>query len=1354
MANLQTFYVDLSLDNSVVGEGTESNKYSWGDVQRWFTLLASSPLDTGDALDRGIPFDMSSISFEFRMTGRRAMTSADKIELSGIQFFLGAFIRFTSDAPASKGIPVWSFPSSTVLDTFISITDCTSPDIRVQGVLLDVEGNVGKLLSITSAQGKATVENNVAVLKNRTTLLNINATFGSVAFAGNTVLVGSIASGQHVLVGSAGGSTTLKVSHNIIGQHSSSGSALVGISSEASSTVVASGNVWAIRPNGAPYTGVYPSANSGSPDVFGQDIADVVYNDPDFGGTGTSFRTLLSADTNKARGCSEFTLSFARAKHTSQAIGIISSQSNVADGADVGYIDITGKLRTGKLDAGAVQKSELGYSSIIHVDLSLPTAVRFNAIGTEEDPIGAADWAIDAVRRAPVDNEVRYEISGSMGESITPLSLSFGAGVGYVGTGSITVSGWKTFNRDLPTLRTTGVVLNQAINTIFSKIHLEWTGNQDLLSVPSSGVLANDKYLRVVNATVRSSISNTGRFVVLPTVAPVLEMCGVSAALKHTSSVAQASGYIALDADLAHVIALSAFELGNQRTLMTVPAQTQINGVYATSPAGEVTIVGAVPFDSAMEGAPAFADTDAEVPDFSLVSDSVAIGILAGETSVPVSVRTLAKTDCRDLERSAFPYGSTALDAGAYETGYKTYPDTHVYVDLSKTSTGHVGTSLDKFSLTDLAGWIDSLKTSTLTRKYVVHLLRRHESGSPVIDLSGIEGNPSIGGLSFVTDNGKSCAVLNSTESPTIVAYGSKGLSLDLSRLLIGANSGFGPIALSGADGTKNKLTVKNSVLQWVHGKVGFIVSRSGGFGANEYITINSTTFNLPQNTSDDAADFSALIASISNDATIGQVVRVDAIEEGTSYRIVATSSTVITVNSSANISTDRESGLIAADSSWSVKLGAVSVSDVFPADLSLQTTVVPNAATDLVAVAIESAGIGSSKIGVVADNPVNVIGLAYPSNATMPTPTGLSVNERQSTSTLFLDAASGDLDQADFKLRGAASTSAIIIGAQLPTWAKSLNVDMAGSLRFMTTAESMDAGAIEYSGIVPSGTYDPTTASPIVSRTTVGQAMHMRAEADGPLAVANRYNASKVRDANPFSYTIVGYQLLNAGYTYWQPTQPTEIADFSGTPASATITVSPANSFDATSYVSIGYLDRTAIVSYAPIAGQTAGFEAGATAAKTAESIAKILRSASIDNIPLESVMWIAVSGNTLTLTSKLLGTVGNDITVLATGTGLSGTDMAGGLDATDPNGQVYPASGWVPFDKTEAPDPYSLSFAIKLGVGQANTAFGAIVVVAKVTGSPVDSEVGKVFPFAVVRMPLESKHERKTISCRVLFT
>jgi hypothetical protein len=41
-----------------------------------------------------------------------------------------------------------------------------------------------------------------------------------------------------------------------------------------------------------------------------------------------------------------------------------------------------------------------------------------------------------------------------------------------------------------------------------------------------------------------------------------------------------------------------------------------------------------------------------------------------------------------------------------------------------------------------------------------------------------------------------------------------------------------------------------------------------------------------------------------------------------------------------------------------------------------------------------------------------------------------------------------------------------------------------------------------------------------------------------------------------------------------------------------------------------------------------------------------------------------------------------------------------------------------------------------------------------AEIISSPLPSEVGTVIPFAIARMPLESKHERKTNSCRVLFT
>jgi hypothetical protein len=293
----------------------------------------------------------------------------------------------------------------------------------------------------------------------------------------------------------------------------------------------------------------------------------------------------------------------------------------------------------------------------------------------------------------------------------------------------------------------------------------------------------------------------------------------------------------------------------------------------------------------------------------------------------------------------------------------------------------------------------------------------------------------------------------------------------------------------------------------------------------------------------------------------------------------------------------------------------------------------------------------------------------------------------------------------------------------------------------------------MEYNGVIPTGTYSGTTQSPVVSRTNVGQAMHLRMEAEGPLSYLNPVTAGE-RAINPFSYKIVGYQLLNAGYTYWQPTQPTEVSDFSGVQASATITVDAGNSFDASSVISIEYVGRTISLTYVPNQTSTGGFSAGSTAAGTASNIASILRAAQINNLPLESVLWVSVTNNVIKLTSKLIGSLGNTVTVNATGSGLSSTAMTGGEDQTEPPGQVYPTSGWVPFDKNEIPDPYSISFALKLGIGQANAAFGAITIMAQVVSSPLSSEVGTVFPFALVRMPLESKHERKTISCRVLFT
>jgi hypothetical protein len=353
----------------------------------------------------------------------------------------------------------------------------------------------------------------------------------------------------------------------------------------------------------------------------------------------------------------------------------------------------------------------------------------------------------------------------------------------------------------------------------------------------------------------------------------------------------------------------------------------------------------------------------------------------------------------------------------------------------------------------------------------------------------------------------------------------------------------------------------------------------------------------------------------------------------------------------------------------------------------------------------------------------------------------------------LFANGADADFDQDSFKLIGNLDSLSILNGSQLPAWASTLNVDMLGALRFSTTSEALDAGAIEYNGISSTGTYDSTTAAPIVTRTAAGQAALMRAEAEGPLSVANAYSSGS-RALNPFAYKIVGYQLLNEGYIYWQPTQPTDIVDFSGTQASATITIAAGNSFDSTTVITVAYLGRTAVLTYTASTGNTGIFSAGTTAADTANNVAALLRSTVLNGLPLESVLWISVTGNVITLTAKLTGSYGNLITVTTTGTGVNSTSMANGTDATTPSSLVYPTSGWIAFDKTEIPDPYSVSFLLKLGVSDANVAFGAIAVMAEIISSPLATEVGTVIPFAIVRMPLESKHERKTISCRVLFT
>lgn len=1358
MANLQTYYVDLSLDNAIQGSGTKEDKYSWGDVKRLFDTLNQAPMDTGNNTDSSVSFDATSMSMEFRLSGRKTLSASDIITVSNIEFFLNALIRFTSDDPASNGVPVITVPSSMTANHVFGMSNCISADLRIHNILFDIQGTLTSIVQTSGSMGGVLFENNIALLTTKANLVSSNNTDSYVAVAGNTTVIGPAITGTIKLVYVTGSNTALAISHNLTAQHSSSGVAVVGVESTQGQCVVSSsGNVWAINTNGAPYTGNYPTSGTGSPDIFGQALTSVIYGDSTMGATGTPILSLLSSDTDMSRGASEFTLGALRPKHTGLALATVAGTNSVVtlNGLPLGNSDTLGNVRQGALDAGALQKSDVTADHDIFVNLEL-AATRTNNIGTESDPVSVTDMILDLIRRAPVDNTVTYNVMGTM---LNPLPFALGDGASYVGDGEIRIRGWKTYNHPLPVLKTDRITLNQALDATLDRVFIEWTGTEDLISNVSGGASSNENIFKFVNSAVRSSNTNTGRLVALLVNGPLFYMGGISGVLRHTSSTSASSGYIALDANIPHILALSAFEMANQPKLITTPDQTSIRGIYASRPGGDAaSITGTDDVQlCVLDGTPPFTSSAATVPDLNLLENSTAVGLVDDLARIPVELRSEILTDCRDLERAAYPYGTASLDAGAYESGYKVYPETHVYADLSKTTTGHVGTILDKFSHPDLQSWLSGLKSSVLTRKYVVHLSRRLETSGPVLDLSNMEGNPYASGITFVSDNGKKIATLVANRGPVVEAVNVAGLNVSLDKTLLASTSGYGPILLTGSDTTTiNRIQTTNEILSWVHTNAGFYVKRTGTVGPSSTITVNTTTFTM-EDTGNPAEDFKNLLKSIQAHSVVGPMLVVTEVIPGLWYRIYQTTTTDISVNSATGITTTRANALVEADGTWECRIGATSITDTYTRDLNLQTNVFSGSTNiDLIATVIDGTSSGSnSGIGAIASGLNDVQGLAYyPSTTTVPSPTGDHVEGiRAATAHLLSNPDTQDFDLEDYRIAGNNEAVGILQGSHIPTWASSINVDTVDTLRFIDTAGVMDAGALEYAGVTSEGAYDSATVGPRVNRTTAGQAMHMRAETEGPLSLLNPWTVTstgKTRTGyTPFAYKIVGYQLLNAGYVYWQPTRPSDIANFSGSQATASITVT--GNLASGSAITITYLGKTLTLSYP---GSFTHADVSAT------EIATMLREAFVDDVPFESIAWIAVSGQTVTITAKLLGIYGNTITVAASGAGLlvantdSSNNITGGVSPSVPATLVYPDSGYIPFDKTELPDPYSLSFMLKLGVGQMNKAFGAIVVVAQITGSPLADEVGKTFPYAIVTMPLESKHERKTISCRVLFT
>jgi hypothetical protein len=326
----------------------------------------------------------------------------------------------------------------------------------------------------------------------------------------------------------------------------------------------------------------------------------------------------------------------------------------------------------------------------------------------------------------------------------------------------------------------------------------------------------------------------------------------------------------------------------------------------------------------------------------------------------------------------------------------------------------------------------------------------------------------------------------------------------------------------------------------------------------------------------------------------------------------------------------------------------------------------------------------------------------------------------------LFTAGHSTNRELSEFELNGSA-LAGIADSATLQTWAAAATTDIRGNMRFnalVTTANDVDAGAIEQTFVDASAEYAADASDPSITVTEEGLQLNTRALAGN------------------VTFKLVGFVIGRGGYNSWDPTKtraPLPVAK----PSTAIF------------FVGTGSWSNEALTLVTPAGNLTVtygvDFEAGATANETAENIAAALRA----NATFNKACWARVDGSNLEVRSWTYGALTAGFLASRVGTQLTlGQQFGGSVDDNVVDGSSWPSSGYAPWFKVEDADPRTRSFVSRLDFSDANGSIGEVVAVAKVVTSPIPSEVGHEYAYARLRIPLHVKHSREIVVNRLLFT
>ena len=1337
-------HVDLGLSGSGFA-GTDLNPYSWLDVKNWLTGASTSGFDV-----------------EFRMRGTGDLLgNAGMVALDGIDFTANQKLVFTSDDVRRYGLPVITANRSSnattkttsaipLNGTFLSISNCLNLNIEFCNCILDVDSvNACTVIGIDNVlSSKIKFYNNI-VLSRRylsnvggasTTLLDVTNAGNSsqVAIGFNTVMVNSQSSSTPRPLFKLGSSVSGWFGGNYVARHNNNSYYVSVVDVDASSTLKYGGNCYGGDSNTiTPYVGnLNTRISTGDADVNCNYATQGVFNDTLFDGA-EAYSGIRTSSFWPVHGGLLLNTCPNLAAHPNYALGTESR-------------DALGFLRVG-YDAGAFEKNHNPTTQTYHVDLNT-AGYATEQTGQTDSPYTLQEMLRIYSRLAPVVDDVKFVLRGDNSAfsalpswDLGPLSPNPSATeTRFTGTGSITITGYRTQILTPPYLRVNRLTPRATCKVVFEKIKLDWDSGTDLVvsdtSTDCTGVLfvIRNSVIRTGSSCVGKIVNNQIQGTGLGTISgPNCLILGNIVQVRHTTGTS--GGLFGMNAG-DNVLSLNTVIVPSGVTDIGTSSNgtTQFKGNYLNI-SGAWTFAGAVLAHNTQSSS---ALTDIFVDPLSafITSSWKFTGLVSQPLDVissddlPIEARTNCDTDIRDLRRDASPSGSPTYDAGPYEYSYFVPPTRYIYADLARIGSGHAGSLNDRWSYVDIQNFLNGFNNAAIkvTEPYEISCINTANNAGSLI-LHDIEATPT-GSVRIRSENPFALAQIDSVDStPWLSVSNAYGFTCEFDSM-IARSQGYLPLIELTGYGQGSSVRAFNTVL-WHKDTVGIQVVDATLVQSGTTITVAGivktfgTDIAIPTGADANAVLTMNTVNAFNADSLFTAVYNALVLASGVvGFTSTVASPVVITVSTLGITVYDSTTtnACVSIGATWDfVGIGCGVASVVDPGCQARTVSGFDYAAGSTGVVAYSgfsgtlgaNYGVRGNTTVLTSHNAVN--GYSTAMLGTTDTGSILSGNK------IALNATTESFVVTDFTATGAALNIVQQSSLAAGITAFGIDYDILRGLRAEASTDYYDAGPVEANAITStSGFMDPAETL-IAGLTSEGYSLNCRRDVDG------------------LSFKVVGYAVGSCGYLRYNPSKVIGYAG-SGLQAIASVTLS-SNTFDALSQVSISIPVSTVITK---AYNDPSGWAAGSTTAATCLNIARSFR----QDADFNTYCYCTVVDSTIYFYAKLFGVVGNTYDLSSTvGTAVQ---FHGGTDSLGVINKVWPeTSPYVAFDRFETPDESSCSMVARLDLDQCNKPIGQIAIIAEVLDSPIASEIDTLYVYAFANTPLHVKHNREVVVKRVLF-